>query len=402
MSEDIYDVPDAELKCSAEEKAYDLKKLNIYDVPNSESNKLENKGFWNRETIKVGKKTDKRCICFTAVAVSITLAIALLALGISLVHYISPQKGDTSTRALEYKLNVSSEEIQSLRKRLNKTEQAISELRRFPLITSCKDVSESGQYAIQTSKEISIVYCDINPRSCQTCNATDSRGWTRVANIDMTDSSQQCPNGFKLTVSTDHEPPLRTCGRHNGFVGCSSTMFSVHGIEYSHVCGRIKGYQLGGPDGFYGYNHVNRQNNINGYFLSGISLTYGLSPRQHIWAFVNALTEGGGSFRDSQICPCTNTSVNYTATVPPFIEGHYFCDTAADIEADAGVLYPEDPLWDGQGCGNTSTCCEFNNPPWFCKQLPQPTTQDIEMRLCENSGSDKEDSPFEIVELYIS
>ena len=24
---------------------------------------------------------------------------------------------------------------------------------------------------------------------------------------------------------------------------------------------------------------------------------------------------------------------------------------------------------------------EFNNPPWFCKQLPEPTTEDIEIRI---------------------
>ena len=26
-------------------------------------------------------------------------------------------------------------------------------------------------------------------------------------------------------------------------------------------------------------------------------------------------------------------------------------------------------LWDGEKCGLTSTCCEFNNPPRFCKEL---------------------------------
>ena len=394
MSEDIYDVP--------------------YEEPDSESYKMENYknvGTKNQEAVKVEKKTNKRFLCFTAVIVSITLAIALLALGISLLQYVSIQSGDASNRALEYKLNediqsleyklnTSSEEVQSLRKTLNKTEQVVSELKTFPLITSCKEVRKSGLYLIQTNKEVSIVYCDINPRSCKTCNATDSRGWTRVANINMTDSSQQCPNGFKLVTRT--EPPLRTCSRRDRFVGCLSTIFSVHGIEYSHVCGRIRGYQLGNPDGFYGYNKVDGQNNINGYFLSGISLTYGLSPRQHIWAFVNALTEGSSSIHVSQFCPCTNTNLNYNASVPPFVGEDYFCDTKFDGLWTNGVLYPDDPLWDGQGCGENSTCCEFNNPPWFCKQLPQPTTQDIEMRLCENSESDVDDSPFEIVELYIS
>ena len=65
-------------------------------------------------------------------------------------------------------------------------------------------------------------------------------------------------------------------------------------------------------------------------------------------------------------------------------------------------FFPNDPLWDGQGCGGTSTCCEFSNPKWFCKQLPQPTTDDIEMTLCENNVPRIDDSPFEVVDLYIN
>jgi len=31
------------------------------------------------------------------------------------------------------------------------------------------------------------------------------------------------------------------------------------------------------------------------------------------------------------------------------------------------------PLWDGEGCRPTSSgCCQFNNPPWFCKHLNEP------------------------------
>ena len=65
------------------------------------------------------------------------------------------------------------------------------------------------------------------------------------------------------------------------------------------------------------------------------------------------------------------------------------------------VFYPNDPLWDGQGCG-TSTCCTFSNPPWFCKQLPQATTDDIEIRLCGTyyESVTQEDTPIELMEIY--
>ena len=68
----------------------------------------------------------------------------------------------------------------------------------------------------------------------------------------------------------------------------------------------------------------------------------------------------------------------------------------------AGILLPDDPLWDGAGCYKAgNTCCSFNNPPWFYKQLPSSATDNIEMRVCRDSGNDNEDVAIEIVEVYI-
>ena len=63
--------------------------------------------------------------------------------------------------------------------------------------------------------------------------------------------------------------------------------------------------------------------------------------------------------------------------------------------------YADDPPWDGQGCGPTSTCCTFNNPPWFCKQLPQSTNVDLEVRLCSLQDASLENTPIELVEIYV-
>ena len=61
----------------------------------------------------------------------------------------------------------------------------------------------------------------------------------------------------------------------------------------------------------------------------------------------------------------------------------------------------DDPLWDGAGCVSAS-CCTFNSPPWFCKNLSTPTTDDIELRLCQDEViSNEENVLFETVELYI-
>ena len=276
--------------------------------------------------------------------------------------------------------------IQGIEQELDNTINLIKDV---ILLRSCNDLpqgSPSGYYHIPTNGTgIIHVYCDTNLRYCS-CNA--SGGWMRVANLDMTDPTQQCPGGFKLINRT--EPPLRTCGRPDGVSGCVSTTFKAHGIEYSRVCGRIVGYQIGSPSGF-----RYQSEGINSHYVSGISLTYG-QPRQHIYTFANAR----GESYTSEVCPCIQGG---TDVVPQFVGSDYFCDSAVGmLGADEGVFYSYDPLWDGQRCGSTSTCCEFNNPPWFCKQLPQPTTDDIEMRICENNVPSRDESPFEVVELFTS
>jgi hypothetical protein len=171
-------------------------------------------------------------------------------------------------------------------------------------------------------------------------------------------------------------------------------MFPTQGIQYSQVCGRIIGYQVGQPGAF-----SNPQYAIDGRYADGVSLTYG-SPRQHIWTFVNALQERQAS--DSN-CPCTNINEQPAISIPSFVGNDYFCETG--VPPDQGfsneIFYADDPLWDGQGCGPTSTCCTFNNPPWFCKQLPQSTNAYLEIRLCSMNRAAIENTPIELIEIYV-
>ena len=101
------------------------------------------------------------------------------------------------------------------------------------------------------------------------------------------------------------------------------------------------------------------------------------------------------------VCPCTRRDLTYTGVVPPFIGQDYFCETGSRGYAERN-FYADDPLWNGQGCGGNSTCCSFNSPPWFCKQLPLPTTDNIELRLCADEEITNEDTPLETVEIYVT
>jgi hypothetical protein len=175
-------------------------------------------------------------------------------------------------------------------------------------------------------------------------------------------------------------------------------MFPTQGIQYSQVCGRIIGYQVGQPQAFV-LENINQSQTIDGPYVDGVSLTYG-SPRQHIWTFANALDETD-PYNDESRCSCTDPS--RPITTPSFVGNDYFCETGVPPgqQFNNEIFYADDPLWDGQGCGPTSTCCTFNNPPWFCKQLPQSTNADLEVRLCSASTANVENTPIELIEIYV-
>ena len=223
-----------------------------------------------------------------------------------------------------------------------------------------------------------------------TCNGTP--GWRRVAFINMMDTSYNCPAGLNLTSYSK-----RTCGRsHTTRRGCSSTTFSVGGLPYSQVCGRIKGYQFGATSAF-GYSSAG----IDSHYVNGVSLTHGVAGRhQHVWTFAAGLTEVSSSHPAEQ-CPCD--TANYDR-VPAFVGNDYFCESGLQSAwryVDSEIFYPNDVLWDGQNCTSPSTCCQLNNPPWFTKNLPTTTTDDIELRLCTSYGPEYDDVPIELIELYV-
>ena len=263
----------------------------------------------------------------------------------------------------------------------------------FPL-DSCAALpssSPSGHYWVRTPTGCSavLVYCDPT-RSCGGVTG----GWRRVAELDMTNSSQQCPSPLRQRNNNN----IRTCGTDPDR-DCSSLTFPTDSLSYSKVCGKIRAYQFGSPDSYGSpINDGIKSNDIDATYLDGISLTYG-PPRQHIWTFFAAPDEAGDPLSDS--CPCINRHRANTAPQPPaFVGTDYFCDTGASGPFSE-IFYGEDPLWDGAGCGPLNDCCSFNDPPWFYKQLPQPTTDSIEMRVCRDEGSSNEDIAIEMIEIYV-
>ena len=137
---------------------------------------------------------------------------------------------------------------------------------------SCKNIptsSPSGNYWIQSTSTgyATMEYCDKSP----SFNKSKASGWMRVAQLDMTDPQEHCPSGFRTITMM--------CGRSSGPV-CASTTFSVNGVHYSKVCGKVIGYQYYSMDAFAPYYH-DHSNTIDDVYVDGISLAHGQSPRQH-------------------------------------------------------------------------------------------------------------------------
>ena len=127
-------------------------------------------------------------------------------------------------------IELKNQEDQSMTEQLNNQSSTIEPFNLGTInnpANSCSDIPQdrpSGEYWIATDRTSSPVqvYCDMNQTSCS-CNTAG--GWMRVANLDMTNPNQKCPEGLRLVTRT--EPPLRTCGRVEGQAGCVSITFST-------------------------------------------------------------------------------------------------------------------------------------------------------------------------------
>ena len=218
-------------------------------------------------------------------------------------------------------------------------------------------------------------------------------GWRRVVFLNMTDPSHVCPAGLANTTYS-----RRTCGQHienSGYsTRCSSTTFSVGGYQYSWVCGRAQAYRFGMNSAFY----FSYRRTIEQGYVEGLSLTHGApGSRQHIWTFASGRMTGNHTdYATRWQCPCDNGN---TYLPPSFVGNDYFCESVLAQLKFQRILYSNAPLWDGQVCEGGGTCCKFNNPPWFTKNLVNSTTDDIELRICV--GWNPGDVALELLELYV-
>ena len=231
------------------------------------------------------------------------------------------------------------------------------------------------------------VFCDMDHEEC----GQDAKWWTHIASLNMSDTNASCPSNWSLVSD-----PIRACSRSSpAGSGCDSVKFSALGHNYTRVCGRVVGYQSGRGFGFWAI--TGRNQDLDGEYLSGVSITHGGAPRTHVWSFAASL----GIF----YCPCApeyETSNETFMGEDNFVGNHYFCEMGRQGEAPEDGRYDTDnPLWDGRNCSDRDSCCSVNNPPWFTRELPGPTTDDIEVRICGISPVSEASTPISLLDIYI-
>ena len=208
--------------------------------------------------------------------------------------------------------------------------------------------------------------------------------WYHVAHLNMSNSAEQCPSAWREYNSGG----VRACGRPTSTSGsCPGVQYSICN-QYSRVCSRIIGYQVGSPDAYLSNSDQN---------VDGVTITHGT---QHIWSYVAGVNEHITSTHPRSTCPCSNTD-RQARDPPSSIGNNYYCESGnsmSDFTRDH--FFQDDKLWDGQRC--EGICCTgINSPPWFSVQLPAPTTDAIQVHICCNEDTSNEDIPVELIELYV-
>ena len=324
------------------------------------------------------QKGMKRCLIALVFAVVLMAVVTIATLALAVNNY-SHLSGE-----LNNKVNFLSGQLHQLNKSKEEADRELTNDINLLSIQHQQSLSSTGDNISQVVVNLNTIKSDLS--SLQVQRYCGAGLWYRVAFFNMSDPSQQCPSTWRLVTTNG----VRACGRPaSSGPSCPGTFYSATN-EYQRVCGKVIGYQDSSPDGF-----LNTDRSINDIYVDGVSITYG-QPRTHIWSYVGGLTEKS-TFSKSSNCPCSTVA----GTGPQsFVGDNYYCESGNPTDNGIGSLFSADKLWDGKQCEGTC-CTDSKSPPWFSVHLPNPTTESIEVRICGNQGTGDEDTPIELLEIYV-
>ena len=330
---------------------------------NKDTNGYETKGVEQNYSNGTPNKNNKPLLVVLIIMMAILLLISIASLALSVAAYNQSKPEQSTVQTQQSKANN------------NITAQ---------LTTCCRNVFQMlFQLDTKINNLTSLILrnTDMEPQS----NCGPGLWW-RVAHLNMSDPTQQCPSVWREY----NESGVRACGRRTTSTGSCAAKCYLTSSQYSRVCGRVIGYQVASPDTFgsHGDHRIN---------FDGINITSG-AQRDHVWSYVAGLNEIQSQPHSDSKCPC---SITNGLDPPPSIGDNYYCESGNPTnDWEGNQLFTEDKLWDGQQC--EGTCCNTTmSPPWFSVQLPAPTTDMIEVNICGDESTDNEDTPIELLEIYI-
>ena len=236
------------------------------------------------------------------------------------------------------------------------TAQLISDIQALRVFNSCAAIMNlslpfsSGLYWVKSTEHYLV---QVN---CTSLSYDNRRGWwRRTAYLNTSDSNPvQCPSGLEAR----NEPPL--CRHALSTAGCSSANYRSNNISYSRIYGGIVARYSGSPDGFQHFGGNRNNPTLEDNYVDGVSLTYGMNNRTHIWTFA------------------ASVNARYGECI--------FCERERPSYCNL------DQLWDGDQCIGNAT---------FYRQLPHATTGDIEMRVCRGQDRQDEDILLTFIEIFL-
>ena len=177
----------------------------------------------------------------------------------------------------------------------------------------------------------------------------------------------------------------RLCQKTSGD-SCASVTISVGGQSYTQVRGKVAAYAYNTPDAFRRLGGAG--SGINDPYVDGISITYG-SPRNHVWTYAAA----GGSL-SGYTCPEIGDPITKQ---PAFVGQNFICVVAPTLVAIGPDKLFDVPLF--TTLGNCVGDCPDDLA--FCVTLDEPTSDDLELRICTDQSKTDEDIFLKSYDFYI-
>ena len=323
------------------------------------------------------QKGMKRCLIALVFAVVLMAVVTIATLSLAVINY-SHLSGE-----LTNKVNFLSGQLHQLNESKEGVDRELTNDINLLSIQHQQSLSSTRDNISQVVANLNTIKSDLSSLQVQLyCGAGL---WYRVAFLNMSDPSQQCPSAWRRVTTNG----VRACGRPvSSGSSCPGTFYSIT-REYQRVCGRVIGYQNESPDGFH-------ESSINNAYIDGVSITYG-QPHNHIWSYAGGVTERSlSTIHSGDNCPCSTAAGSGPQS---FVGDNYYCESGNPTDS-SNSFYSADKLWDGKQCEGTC-CTDSKSPPWFSVRLPNPTTEGIEVRICCDQGTGNEDTPIELLEIYV-